>query len=178
MGAVQQPWLPTLGVSFAGVIASPFLRHLYPEQMHCCICDESVLCSAAAWSAHIRGVLCWSDSFALPADPVPRRAHAGAQPACDRRPGSCEAGERSPEVSALLLQGKLQGHTPLKFIVCIGGVIPAPAVTSRLLSGAIDVPSLHIIGDRDYIRQVQPCLSNALLAKAGDHESSCRPELQ
>lgn len=81
-------------------------------------------------------------------------------------------------MSALLLQGKLQGYTPIKFIVCIGGVIPAPAVTSHLLSGALDAPSLHIIGDSDYIRQVQPCLSIALLAHAGDHESSCRPELQ
>jgi hypothetical protein len=81
-------------------------------------------------------------------------------------------------VSALLLQGKLQGHPPLKFIVCIGGVIPAPAVTSHLLSGAIDVPSLHIIGDRDYIRQVQLYSSNVLLANTGDQESPCRSEMQ
>ena len=81
-------------------------------------------------------------------------------------------------MSALLLQGKLQDHPPLKFIVCIGGVIPAPAVTSHLLSGAIDVPSLHIIGDRDYICQVQSCLSDALLANTGDQESPCRFELQ
>ncbi|CAL5226171.1 g8998 [Coccomyxa viridis] len=47
----------------------------------------------------------------------------------------------------------LQEHPPLKFIVCIGGVIPAPAVTSDLLSAPIPVPSLHIVGDRDYIRE-------------------------
>ncbi|CAK0786421.1 hypothetical protein CVIRNUC_009634 [Coccomyxa viridis] len=47
----------------------------------------------------------------------------------------------------------LQEQGPLKFIVCIGGVVPAPAVAHRLLSPPILMPSLHIIGDKDYIRQ-------------------------
>ena len=29
---VQQPGAPRFGVFFAGVIASPFLQHLYPEE--------------------------------------------------------------------------------------------------------------------------------------------------
>ena len=39
-------------------------------------------------------------------------------------------------------------------MVCIGGVVPAPAVAHRLLSPPILTPSLHIIGNKDYIRQV------------------------
>ena len=59
-----------------------------------------------------------------------------------------------PDQAPLLLQEQ----PPLKFIVCIGGVIPAPSLTSHLLLAPIPVPSLHILGDRDYIREVHSCL--------------------
>ena len=112
--------------------------------------------SAAAWNAKVWRLLWGCDRGVLPSRPIPRGGPASTLPACHRRQGRGEAGESAhPELCCALLQEQ----RPLKFIVCIGGVVPAPAVAHRLLSPPILMPSLHIIGEKDYIRQVHTTIS-------------------
>ena len=49
-----------------------------------------------------------------------------------------------------------QSHPPFKCIICIGGVKPGAAVARPLFTEKLRLPSLHIIGERDQIKKVQP----------------------
>ena len=56
----------------------------------------------------------------------------------------------------------LQSHPPFRCMVCIGGVRPGAAVVRPLYTQKLQLPSLHIIGDRDHVRKVvlacMPCI--------------------
>ncbi|BDA49317.1 probable esterase OVCA2 [Coccomyxa sp. Obi] len=47
----------------------------------------------------------------------------------------------------------LQEHPLLKCTVCIGGARPGASVVEPLLAKTLRTPSLHIIGDTDYVKQ-------------------------
>ena len=48
----------------------------------------------------------------------------------------------------------VQSHPPLKCIVCIAGIRPGTSVADTILARRLQTPSLHIIGDRDYVNKV------------------------
>ncbi len=48
----------------------------------------------------------------------------------------------------------MQSQPNFKCIVCIAGVRPGSTVVEHLLSSKLHTPSLHIIGDNDYVKKV------------------------
>lgn len=56
---------------------------------------------------------------------------------------------RAPNVMALM-----QDH-PVRFAVLFAGVLPRVPEVAQLLTDQLDIPSLHIIGERDKIKRVR-----------------------
>lgn len=48
----------------------------------------------------------------------------------------------------------MQSHPEFKCMVCIAGVRPGSSILDHVLSSRLRTPSLHIIGDRDYVKKV------------------------
>ena len=55
----------------------------------------------------------------------------------------------------------MQGHPPFKCAVMVGGARPGASVAEPVMarSGRMQTPSMHIIGDADYVKLVCPTLT-------------------
>ena len=86
------------------------------------------------------------------------------------RPGISEVGQGKNRLQLLLLHmafsharqvpklcADVQGHPPFKCAVMVGGAQPGASVAETVMasSGRMQTPSVHIIGDADYVKPVR-----------------------